>query len=51
MFSVFAKQEEAASRCSCTLAAEENHVMVRHKEQLYSSPFFILSQGITVTMP
>ena len=28
-FSVFANQEEAASRCSCRIfAAQENHVMI-----------------------
>ena len=40
-FFVFAKQEEAASRCSCrTLAAEENHVMVRLNLSSYTVPYY-----------
>ena len=32
--------EEAASRCFCrTLAAEENHVMLRHNLSSYTVPF------------
>ena len=41
MFSMFAKQEEAASRCPCrtwsTLAAEKNNVIIRLN---LSSPYY-----------
>ena len=51
-FSVFAKQEEAASRCSYRLW-QQRRIMLWSGITLVviQFPFIILSQGITVKMP